>query len=194
MIIIFFGPPGAGKGTQALLIAKKLNIPHLSTGDILRKKLLDTDDLSQKLKKIMDSGNLVSDDILNKIVGDRLIRSDCNNGFILDGYPRTIIQNNFLINFLKNNKLSVSLIIDLKVSESTIITRIKARSNKESRGDDKLSIIKTRISKYLEETKPLSDYYSSNHLKNYHLINGNQKIEMIERDIEKIAKNKDFHQ
>lgn len=193
MIIIFFGPPGAGKGTQALLIAKKLNIPHLSTGDILRKKLLDTDDLSQKLKKIMDSGNLVSDNILNKIVGDRLIRSDCNNGFILDGYPRTIIQNNFLINFLKNNKLSVSLIIDLKVSESTIITRIKARSNKESRGDDKLSIIKTRISKYLEETKPLSDYYSSNHLKNYHLINGNQKIEMIERDIEKIAKNKDFH-
>ena len=94
--IIFFGPPGAGKGTQAILIAEYLNITHLSTGDILRKKLLDNDDLATKLKKIMASGNLVSDDILNSIVSSRL-NNESNNGFILDGYPRTLPQSEYLM-------------------------------------------------------------------------------------------------
>ena len=97
MIIIFFGPPGAGKGTQASLTAKTLNIPHLSTGDILRDKLLDQDSLSTQLKHLMDSGNLISDDILNEIVSNRLNLPDCQNGFILDGYPRTMSQKIFLI-------------------------------------------------------------------------------------------------
>ena len=95
MILIFFGPPGAGKGTQASLTAKKLNIPHLSTGDILRDKLLDQDSLSLKLKNLMDSGNLVSDEILNEIIANRLNLPDCQTGFILDGYPRTMISENF---------------------------------------------------------------------------------------------------
>ena len=97
--IIFFGPPGAGKGTQANIISKYLNVPHLSTGDILRKKLLDNDNLANELKEIMSAGNLVSDDILNSIVSLRL-KQEKNNGFILDGYPRTLIQSEFLDNFL----------------------------------------------------------------------------------------------
>ena len=92
MILIFFGPPGAGKGTQAKFIAKKLNIVHLSTGDILRKQLLEKNRLSIALKKIMDSGQLVTDNVLNKIISERLNNIDCSNGFILDGYPRTMEQ------------------------------------------------------------------------------------------------------
>ena len=188
MILIFFGPPGAGKGTQASLISQELKIPHLSTGDILRKKLLETDKLSLKLKEIMDTGNLVSDEILNQIIENRLNKDDCLNGFILDGYPRTIQQKNFLTDYLKNNNLDISMIFDLKVDEDVIIKRIKSRSNIENREDDKDEVIKTRIYKYLKETKPLSDYYSLNHSKNYYLINGNQEIEMISKDILKIAK------
>ena len=101
MIFLFFGPPGAGKGTQASSIAKKFNIPHLSTGDILREKTIETDSLSLKLKDILDSGDLVSDDILNKIISIRLLKEDCVNGFILDGYPRTISQKDFLENYFK---------------------------------------------------------------------------------------------
>ena len=83
--IIFFGPPGAGKGTQSKIISNHLNVPHLSTGDILRTRILQEDDLSKNLKEIMSSGGLVSDEILNKIVNEKL--NDCNNGFILDGFP-----------------------------------------------------------------------------------------------------------
>ena len=97
--IIFFGPPGAGKGTQASVISEYLNVPHLSTGDILRKKLLDSDNLANELKKIMSAGKLVSDDILNSIVSSRL-SEESDNGFILDGYPRTFNQSQFLNNFL----------------------------------------------------------------------------------------------
>ena len=101
--IIFFGAPGAGKGTQAKIISELLNVAHLSTGDILRKKLLDEDKLAIELKQIMSSGNLVSDDILNSIVATRL-KKELNNGFILDGYPRTLKQSEFLNNFLFNFK------------------------------------------------------------------------------------------
>lgn len=188
MILIFFGPPGAGKGTQASLVSKKINVPHLSTGDILRNKLLEKDDLSLRLKEIMDSGNLVSDKILNEIIENRLNSHDCKNGFILDGYPRTIIQKDFLSNYLNNKSLIISKIFDLTVDQNTIINRIKSRSNIENRQDDRENVIKTRIAKYFEQTKPLSDYYSTKHNKNYHLINGNQEIEMIYADIMKIIK------
>ena len=101
MILIFFGPPGAGKGTQAKFIAKELNITHLSTGDILREQLLKNNEFSKILKRIMDSGQLVTDNILNKIISERLNNIDCSNGFILDGYPRTMEQAFFLESTLK---------------------------------------------------------------------------------------------
>ena len=192
MILIFFGPPGAGKGTQADLVSKKFGIPHLSTGEILRKKLIDTDSLSKKLKDVIDSGNLVPNDILNKIVASRIAISDCNKGFILDGFPRTIVQKDFLSDFLINNNLKISKIFDLKLSQKKIIQRIKSRFNIEYRGDDKEGIIKTRIFKYLQETKPISDYYSLNYPQNYYLIDADQEIQMIHSDIIKIIKNCDF--
>ena len=102
MKIVFFGPPGSGKGTQAKLLAKELNILHLSTGDILREKLSDGDSLSIRLKEIMSSGNLVSDKILNQIIANKLISEECSNGYILDGYPRTISQSEFLLSFAKS--------------------------------------------------------------------------------------------
>ena len=192
MILIFFGPPGAGKGTQASLTAKTLNIPHLSTGDILRDKLLDQDSLSIRLKNFMDSGNLVSDDILNEIVANRLKLPDCQSGFILDGYPRTISQKIFLSDFLESHNLSISKIIDLSIDEKIIIQRIKSRSNIENRLDDREEIIKTRMLKYFQETKPLSNYFRSKYPNDYHIVDGNQNIENIQDDILKIVKYKDF--
>ena len=187
MILIFFGPPGAGKGTQSFNIAKKFNIPHLSTGDILRNKLLEGDNLSIKLKKIMDSGNLVSDKILNEIVSNRLKLSDCINGFILDGYPRTIFQKDFLISFLKNEKRHISHIFELFLSYEVIHKRIKSRSNIENRDDDKEEVIKKRYKKYQDETEPLYDYFRKNFPKNYHKVDGSQDIQKITKDILKIT-------
>tara|TARA_X000000368_G_scaffold332834_1_gene270033 strand:- start:624 stop:1193 length:570 start_codon:yes stop_codon:yes gene_type:complete len=186
MIFILFGPPGAGKGTQATLLANKLNIPHLSTGDILRNKLSDKDDLSIELKKIMDSGNLVSDDILNRIIINRLKLSDCKKGFVLDGYPRTLNQKDFLVHFIDSINLSIKSIIELFVSEEIIIQRIQSRLKKENRDDDKNDIIKTRIEKYNKETRPLSDYFLEHYSDNYCKVNGNQDIEKIHNDIIKI--------
>jgi adenylate kinase len=187
MVFIFFGPPGAGKGTQASLLAKKSSIPHLSTGDILRKKLLDTDLLSSKLRQIMDSGNLVSDEILNEIIANRLNEKDCVKGFILDGYPRTITQKNFLEDYLSDKNIVVSKIFELKLEEKLIADRIKSRSLIEGREDDKDNVIKIRISKYIEETKPLTDFYSTKYSKIYYKIDGNQEIEIIHNNILKIA-------
>ena len=110
MKIIFFGPPGSGKGTQAKLLAKDLNVLHLSTGDILREKLSDGDKLSVKLKAIMSSGNLVSDETLNQIIADKLMSKECENGYILDGYPRTILQSEFLLSFAKSNNSNLDII------------------------------------------------------------------------------------
>jgi len=189
MILIFFGPPGAGKGTQSNLIAKFYNIPHLSTGEILRNKLLEKDELSKTIKDIMEKGELVSDKILNEIVSNRIDNRDCLKGFILDGYPRTMDQALFFNSTLESKNLSITKIIDINVDKNIIIKRIKSRSNIENRQDDKVKVIQTRISQYLHETKPLSDFYKNQNFSNYCIINGDQKIEKIKADIIKILKN-----
>lgn len=188
MILIFFGPPGAGKGTQAAFLSKRLHIPHLSTGDILRNKLSDSDNLSIKLKKIIDEGNLVSDDVLNEIISERLINKDCVSGFILDGYPRTEKQKDYLSFFLENKNLTIDNIFELKIKEEKIIKRISLRSKVENREDDKEEVVRIRITRYLKETKPLSDYYKKKHPFNYHEINGDQEIQKISQDIMDILK------
>ena len=192
MILIFFGPPGAGKGTQANLIAEYLKIPHLSTGDILRSKLLQKDDLAIKLKKIMDNGQLVSDNIVNEIVSNRIDNQDCIKGFVLDGYPRTMKQALFFNSNLNSRNVKIDKIIDIDVDKETIIKRIKTRLSIENRQDDKENAIKTRIQKYQSETRPLSDYYKTNNSADYKIINGNQEIEKINADIKKIIKNEDL--
>ena len=189
MILIFFGPPGAGKGTQAKFIAKKLNIVHLSTGDILRKQLLEKNRLSIALKKIMDSGQLVTDNVLNKIISERLNNIDCSNGFILDGYPRTMEQAIFLESTLKAKNLKIDYILDFIIKEEAIIQRIKARFVAENRDDDDDDVIKTRIANYYKETKPLSNFYKNGFFSAYCTIDGNQKIKKLNTDILKIIKN-----
>ena len=189
MIVIFFGPPGAGKGTQASLISREYNIPHLSTGEIFRNKLLEKDNLSIELKEILDSGELVSDKITNEIVSQRIDKNDCSNGFILDGYPRTNKQAIFLKSKLDDKKILINKIIDIQIDEKKIFQRIKSRSSIEKRKDDDQEIIKTRILKYTEETRPLSEYYKSNYYSDYHIVDGNREIEEINADILFFLKN-----
>ena len=185
--IIFFGPPGAGKGTQANIISKYLNVPHLSTGDILRKKLLDNDNLANKLKLTMAAGNLVSDDILNPIVSSRLSK-EVSKGFILDGFPRNLNQASKFDEILLQNDKKIDFVIELKVSKENLYKRIKNRAieSNEARADDKEDILKNRLNIYDEQTKPLVPYYKQAEL--HFKVDGMKSINEISLEIEKIIK------
>ena len=188
MKIVFFGPPGSGKGTQAKLLAKELNILHLSTGDILRDKLSDGDALSIKLKDIMSSGNLVSDEILNQIIADKLMSEECSNGYILDGYPRTILQSEFLLTFVKNNDLNLDLIFNFKIDFKLVEERIINRSKQEQRSDDNIDVIKTRLNKYMEETYPVSQFFYKNFSQNFFTVDASQEVSKIQKELIDIIK------
>ena len=189
MKLIIFGPPGSGKGTQASILAKKNKIPHLSTGDILRSKLEEGDDLGQELSKIMSVGNLVPDSIINPIVADKLLSDDCKNGFILDGYPRNKYQSNFLISFLEKNNLDIDLIIDFIVDTNTVKKRVLERSKIENRSDDNLEVVKTRLDNYFTETQPLAVMFKAKFNEKFFEINATQEITKIQYDIENRLKN-----
>ena len=189
MIIILLGPPGSGKGTQASLLAKKINIPHLSTGDILRSKLDDNDKLAQELSKIMSSGNLVTDLILNPIVTEKLLSDDCKNGFILDGYPRNKSQSDFLLSFLEQNQINLDLVINFTSDTETIKCRILERSKIEKRSDDNLAVIETRLEKYFAETQPLSSIFKDIFKEKFFEIDAMQEISKIHSEIENRLKN-----
>ena len=189
MILIFFGPPGAGKGTQAKYISQVFKIAHLSTGEILRDQLKKENQLAFKLAAIIDSGKLVSDEILNSIISERIKYKDCNNGFVLDGYPRTMEQGVFLTNTFLERNLTLNRIIDFNIDKKTIIKRIKSRSLKENRQDDNEEVIETRVAKYYSETKPISEYYKSKYSSIYETVNGNQEIEKLNEELIKMLKN-----
>ena len=185
--IIFFGPPGAGKGTQAKKISDYLNISHLSTGDILRKKLEDNDNLAKKLKEIMSSGNLVSDDILNSIVSSRLI-NEANAGFILDGYPRTLNQSEFLNNFLLKTSNSINYIFNIQINFEILKYRIIKRSSEERREDDNVDVIETRYTEYLNSTEKVSNNYKKHNPNIFYEIDGSLEIDEITEKIIQILK------
>ena len=188
MKIVFFGPPGSGKGTQANLLADKLCIPHLSTGDILRKKLKNGDELQLKLKETLSSGNLVSDDLLNQIIAERILSNECANGFILDGYPRTMSQSDFLFSFMEKNNFSLDIIFDFKLDFKIVQQRIMNRYNEEKRADDKIEVIKTRLNKYIKETYPVSKFFSNQFSSNYFSIDASLEISEIQKELIKILK------
>ncbi len=188
MKIVFFGPPGSGKGTQAKLLAKELNILHLSTGDILREKLSDGDSLSIKLKEIMSSGNLVSDEILNQIIANKLISEECSNGYILDGYPRTILQSEFLLSFAKSHNLNLDIIFNFRIDFKLVEERIILRSQQEQRSDDNIEVIKTRLDKYIQETYPVSQFFSENFSQNFFTIDASQEVSKIQKELINIIK------
>ena len=189
MKLILFGPPGSGKGTQASLLANKKNIPHLSTGDILRSKLDEIDQLAQELVKIMSSGNLVPDSILNPIVTEKLLSEECKNGFILDGYPRNKSQSDFLIQFLEKNQIDIDVIINFIADIETVKQRIMERAKIENRSDDNLEVIQTRLEKYFDETQPLAKFYKDKYKDRFFEINAMQEISKIQLEIENRVKN-----
>ena len=186
--IIFFGPPGAGKGTQAKIISKNLNLPHLSTGDILRSKIEQNDTLSLEVKDIIAKGKLVPDDILNKIVSEKLV-NDCKNGFILDGYPRTIDQSLFLNNLLNDKSLRLNYIFDIGLNFNLLKQRILNRSIKENREDDNADVIKTRYEEYVNTSQKVSDFYKLKFREIFYEVDGDAEIDEITTKIIKILKN-----
>ena len=127
MIIILFGPPGCGKGTQAALIKKNFGYPHLSTGDMLREAVKDNTETGQLAAKIMEQGKLVSDEIVINIIKERIVKDDCEKGFILDGFPRTLSQAEALDKMLKNLNRHVKLVIEFAVNDNVLIERIAGR-------------------------------------------------------------------
>ena len=185
--IIFFGPPGAGKGTQAKIISNFFKLSHLSTGEILRKKILENDSIALKLKEIMSLGKLVSDDILNSIVSSSLI-NEKGKGFILDGYPRTLVQSEYLNDFLKNQSINIDFIFNIQIKFNMLKERILKRSSEEKRDDDKIEIIETRYNEYLNTTEKVSDLYKNLEPSKYFEIDGSLQIEEITKEIIKILK------
>ena len=186
--IIFFGPPGAGKGTQAKILSSFLKLPHLSTGDILRSKIKLQDTLALKVKEIIASGKLVPDEILNEIVSDKLIK-DCNQGFILDGYPRTLEQGIFLDNFLETNDLKIDFIFDIFLEYKILEKRIINRSKEENREDDNQNILMTRFEEYKLTTQKITEHYEIKYRNKYFKIDGNNEISKITSEIKKIIGN-----
>ena len=210
MRMIFLGAPGTGKGTQASYFAQKYALPQISTGDILRKAVQDHTGLGDKAKAIMESGGLVSDDIIIALVQDRLSQPDCEQGYILDGFPRTLEQAQALDKLL-GREGAIDAVIYFEVSEEEIIRRLTSRrvcvdcgevyntiSNPPpdtlkclrcggqiiQRDDDSVETVKNRLKVYYEKTYPLKSYYEEQ--KKLRIIDGIQGVDKVRADIETI--------
>ncbi len=206
--LILLGPPGAGKGTQASGIVKKYNVPHISTGDIFRKNIKENTDLGKKAKEYMDKGLLVPDELVVEIVKDRLTEEDCMEGFLLDGFPRTVGQADALEKELTNLKYTLDKVINIDVSKEELIERAVGRrvckecgetyhikfnspkvegicdkcgSKLHQRKDDTVETVTKRIEVYTEQTQPLIDYYTKKGI--LININGEQGIDKVFEDI-----------
>ncbi|UUO05988.1 adenylate kinase [Blastopirellula sp. J2-11] len=159
MRLIFIGPPGVGKGTQSQNLVEYLNIPHVATGDMLRDAKKRGSELGKLASLHMDHGQLVPDPIVVQIVGERLDRSDCQRGCLLDGFPRTIGQAKALDDYLHQQNKDLDLVLTLDVNQEELFRRLLDRSVKEGRVDDTPETIRKRMRIYQERTSPLLDYY-----------------------------------
>ena len=165
MKLILLGPPGAGKGTQAEALARRKGLVQLSTGDMLRAAVKAGTEIGQKAEAVMKSGGLVSDDIVIGIIADRIGEPDCANGFILDGFPRTLKQAEALDQLLISRHTGLDLVIELKVDDTALLSRIENRARETLaaggtvRADDNAEALKTRLWAYYRETAPLIGYY-----------------------------------
>lgn len=208
MRIILLGPPGAGKGTQAAGIVGKYNIPHISTGDIFRKNIKEGTELGNKAKSYMDQGLLVPDELTVGLVKDRLLQDDCKNGFLLDGFPRNEFQAEALDKFLDEINSPLNNVINIEVDKNLLVTRAVGRrickqcsatyhvefnppkvagicdvcgGELYQRADDNEETVSKRIQVYLDETKPLIEYYSKKEI--ISTIEGEQSIDKVFEDI-----------
>ena len=209
MKIILLGPPGAGKGTQAEIICKNFSIPHISTGDMLREAIANETATGKLAKEIMDAGNLVSDDVIISLVKDRIKEEDCKNGFLFDGFPRTIPQ----ADALENQEIFVNVVLELTLKDELIINRMSGRRVHQPSGrsyhlefnppekdgvddvtgepliqrdDDKPETVKNRLEVYWEQTNPLIVYYRSKSVQTnlkYIEIDGSKTMEKVSSQI-----------
>jgi adenylate kinase len=157
--LILLGPPGAGKGTQAQRLARELDLPHISTGVILREAAEQGTDLGRKAKEVMDRGDLVSDEIMLGIIRERLSAADCAGGYILDGFPRTIPQAKALDALLSERAEPPVVIANLALDEAELRRRIAGRRSELTRSDDAEETVLSRFQVYQQKTRPLLDYY-----------------------------------
>ena len=186
MNIIIFGPPGAGKGTQAKYLVKKLNSFQISTGDMLREEIKKDTDIGKKIINNMNEGKFVEDEIVNKLLEKIIFDTNKKNKLIFDGYPRTINQAKNLENLLNKSNQKIEHVLFLNVDKDSIIKRIEKRKVLEKRSDDDANTILKRYDTYMEVTKPVLDYYSKNY--NFHEVDGSMEIEGISQKIEEILK------
>lgn len=190
MRLIFLGPPGAGKGTQAKLLTARYGIPQLSTGDMLRAAVAQETDVGKRAKAVMDAGQLVSDEIVNEIVSDRIDEPDCARGFILDGYPRTVPQAIALDRMLDEKGLKLDAVIELKVDETALVRRMENRvaetvaSGGTVRSDDNPEAFRRRLAEYREKTAPLSEHYAGTG--QLRTVDGMAGVDAVTAEIEKI--------
>ena len=182
MNVILFGPPGAGKGTQAKYLVKKLNAFQISTGDMLRDEIKKDSEIGKKIIHDMNDGKFVNDEIVNKLIEKAVFDPQKKNKLVFDGYPRSISQAKNLNLFLNKSDQKIDLIFFLNVDKDTIIKRVEKRKIIEKRADDDMYTITKRYETYMKTTKPVLDFYSKN--SNFHVINGSLKIDQITKKIE----------
>lgn len=188
MNIILFGPPGAGKGTQAKIIETKYGLVQLSTGDMLRAAVAAGTELGRKAKAVMDAGGLVDDATMIGIIADRIDQPDCAKGFILDGFPRTTAQAEGLDAMLKDKGLKLDRVIELTVDDEVLFARIEKRAAEtpadQRRADDNAETLKKRLGVYYSQTAPVLPYYADRG--ELVKIDGMQPIEKVTAQIEKV--------
>jgi len=193
MRLILLGPPGAGKGTQAQRLVEKHNIPQLSTGDMLRAAVKAGTEVGKRAKAVMDAGELVSDEIVNAIVAERIDQPDCANGFILDGYPRTLQQADAVGDMLGQRKLKLDSVIEFVVDDKALVGRIVQRAKDAEaagqpvRKDDNPQVFDERLREYYKKTAPLIGYYyAKGRLAG---VDGMASIDEVTNQIEALLKN-----
>tara|TARA_B100000925_G_scaffold228812_1_gene177277 strand:- start:6602 stop:7177 length:576 start_codon:yes stop_codon:yes gene_type:complete len=186
MNLILLGPPGCGKGTQAVNLVKKYDYCQLSTGDILRESVANETQTGKIVKDVLASGKLVDDGLIIKIMEEKIIETKSKPGRIFDGFPRTLTQANELEGLLKRFQMELNLVIELVVDQHSLIERImkRAQESEEKREDDNSVIVEKRLEVYNRETKPIIDFYSSKY--NLNKIDGMQGIQEVSNTIENL--------
>ncbi len=184
-VIILLGPPGSGKGLQAMRLSKELGIPHISTGEIFRENIRNQTELGRKAKAYIDAGKLVPDDVTLQMLFDRVSQPDSSKGYVLDGVPRTVQQAEAIEKYLGNS--AKVIILNLNVSDAVIMKRIEGRAaSGQQRPDDKPEVVKERLHVYYQQTAPVKDYYAKKGL--LININGEKSPDEVYQEIIKKIK------